>query len=443
MRIKLGFPLDTKMLSERFPNETLLFSTTTATHLTTDSRETVTGDIFVALDGKSDSGTRFIGDARNNGASLALFGNARSTLLTLAKEARKKLKGRVIAVTGSVGKTTTKDLLSAILSVRGKVFATHQNENNELGVPLTVLSAPKDTDFLIVEMGMRHSGEIASLSKAVLPDDALITAVGQSHIETLGSISEVRRAKYEILCGLKPEGSLFTGISATPPEETILPKKTVSLSKHTPPFVYGIAPTDTGTLFSIALCDRNIENLFISAYGRHTARNAALASLLALSYGLTEAELREGLSRYRGSALRTEIQEKNGVFLLMDCYNASPESMAAAAETVKDFIVRNSAKRFFALLGDMNELGKDASALHIAVGEIFGRLTLTGIFAFGSHRNELLSGAKMTGFAGILSDDLALLSKTLQKGDFLLVKASRSLGGERMAEQLFKTKEDL
>lgn len=443
MRIKLGFPLDTKMLSARFPDETMLFSEKAVTHLTTDSRETVSGDIFVALDGKNDSGTRFIGDAREKGASLAIFKDARSILLRLANEARRRLSGRVIAVTGSVGKTTTKDLLSAILSVRGKVFATHLNENNELGVALTVLSAPRDTDFLIVEMGMRHRGEIASLSKAVLPDDALITAVGQSHIETLGSISEVRRAKYEILCGLKPEGSLFTGISATPPEETILPKKTVSLSKHTPPFVYGIAPTDTGTVFSVALCDKKVEDLFISAYGRHTARNAALASLLALSYGFTEEELREGLSRYRGSTLRTEIQEKNGVLLLLDCYNASPESMAAAAETVKDFMIRDAKKRYFALLGDMNELGKDASALHIAVGEIFGRLSLSGIFAFGSHRSELLAGAKMTGFTGILSDDLTLLSKTLQKGDFLLVKASRSLGGERIAEQLFKTKEDL
>lgn len=443
MRIKLGFPLDTRLLSERFSDSSLLFSSITATHLSTDSRETETGDIFVAINGKSDSGMRYIGDAEGRGASLALFGNTEAILLSLAKEARKRLSARVIAVTGSVGKTTTKDLLSAILSVKGKVFATNKNENNELGVPLTVLSAPQDTDFLIVEMGMRHRGEIALLSKSLLPDEAVITAIGQSHIETLGSIAEVRRAKYEILCGLKDGGRLFTGISVTPPPDLPLPKGTVSLSKHTPPFLYDVRSTETGVCFSLALPDRRIEGLSVSAYGRHTARNAALASLLALSYGFTDEELREGLSCYSGSPLRNEIREKNGIFLLLDCYNASPESMAAAAETLKDFAVKAPARRLFALLGDMNELGKDSPALHIAVGEIFGRLSIAGIFAFGTHKSELLEGAKMAGFRGLLSDDLALLSKTLQKGDLLLVKASRSLGGERVAEQLFKTEEDI
>ena len=443
MRIKLGFPLDTKILAQRFPEETLLFSNGTATHLSTDSREVTKGDIFVALQGKSENGMHFIGDAKEKGASLALFGKTEEMLLSLASEARKRLSGRVIAITGSVGKTTTKDILSAILSVRGRVYATHKNENNELGVPLTVLSAPEDTDFLIIEMGMRHRGEIALLSETVIPTDAVITAIGQSHIETLGSIAEVRRAKYEILSGLMEGGSLFTGISVTPPPSQQLPKKTVSLSKHTPPFVYAIRSTENGVSFSLDLGDRRIEDLSLAAYGRHMARNAALASLVALSYGFTDGELRQGLFRYEGSPLRTEFREKNGVLLLLDCYNASPESMAAAAETLRDLAANDSKRRIFALIGDMNELGKDSAALHIAVGEIFGRLSISGIFSFGTHRKEFLAGANMAGFRGILSDDLALLSKTLQKGDLLLVKASRSLGAERIAEQLLTKKEDI
>lgn len=443
MRIKLGFPLESRMLSERFPDSSLLFSTTLSGYLSTDSREIEDGDVFVALKGKSGNGIRYVEDAKEKGASLALFGDTGAILLSLAKEARMRLSSRVIAVTGSVGKTTTKDLLSAILSTKGKVFATNKNENNELGVPLTVLSAPKDTDFLIVEMGMRHSGEIALLSKAVMPDCALITAIGQSHIESLGSIAAVRRAKYEILCGLKEGGCLFTGVSVTPPHDLPLPKNVVSLSKHTPPFLYDVRSTETGISFSLALQDRRIEGLSVSAYGRHTARNAALASLVALSYGFSENELREGLSRYAGSPLRNELREKNGIFLLLDCYNASPESMSAAAETLKDFKVKDPKRKIFALLGDMNELGKDSSALHIAVGEIFGRLSIAGIVAFGTHKGELLAGAKMAGFCGLLSDDVDILPKIMQPGDLLLIKASRSLGGERLAERLFGTEENI
>ena len=443
MRIKLGFPLDTKRLSEAFPENSLLFTDTLATHLSTDSREIKKDDLFIAINGRSDNGMHYVGDAERNGASLALFGDTEAILLSLASEARIQLSARVVAVTGSVGKTTTKDLLSAILSTKGKVFATNKNENNELGVPLTVLAAPKDTDFLIVEMGMRHRGEIALLSKAVMPDDALITAIGQSHIETLGSIAEVRRAKYEILCGLKEGGGLFTGISVTPPASLPLPKNSVSLSKHIPPLLKDVRTTETGVSFSLVLQNRCIEDLSVSAYGRHTARNAALASLLALSYGFTDEELREGLSRYKGSPLRNELQEKNGILLLLDCYNASPESMAAAAETLRDLATKDPTRRIFALLGDMNELGKDASALHLAVGEIFGRLPIAGIFAFGTHRGELLSGADMAGFRGMLSDDLAILPTVMQKGDLLLVKASRSLGGEQIAEKLFSKENDI
>lgn len=440
MRIKLDHPIPTSTLTELCKGKATVLSETVATHLATDSREIERGDVFAALPGKNTSGELYAGEAKERGAAAILHTDAIGALSTLAKAARRRLKAKVIAVTGSVGKTSTKELLRAIFSVRGRVHATQDNQNNELGVPLTLLSAPSDSNFLIVEMGMRRRGEIAVLSAMTEPGAAVITAIGQAHLETLGSISEIRRAKYEITEGLPKNGLLFTGVGVTPPVEyqgthVLYP---LSSKDTETPSVFGIESEKSGVFFSLRFKRKRIERLFVPALGKHMARNAALASLVALAHGLSEKELREGLLLYKGISLREEKRDINGISVFLDCYNASPESMAAAAELLKSAREASPTSHAYALLGDMLELGRDASALHIAVGEIFGRLPIDGIAAFGDHKDDLLSGARMTGFRGLLSGDPQELSDHLQKGDVLLVKASRGMEGEKLVTEILR-----
>ena len=441
MRIKLGRPIPTEELRRRFPKDIAVYQNDIAYYLTTDSREVRPGDIFAALPGKNTSGQAYIVSARTLGASAAITGSSLSILSALAESYRNSLAPIVIAVTGSVGKTSTKEFLRSLFSVRYRVSATQENYNNELGVPLTLLSMPENTQVLIAELGMRALGEISYLARLVQPETALITAIGQSHLETLGNLYNIRKAKFEITDGLKEIGTLYLGCGVFPlSEDPILRKKyrTVSLSTspEMPPAVYAVSCRENETYFSLSAGGRNYEALQIPVLGAHMAKNAALAVLVALQYGLTEEEIRAGLAGFQNASRRSDIRTVKGITLIEDCYNASPESMAAAAELLKNVKGMHPGSRAFALLGDMLELGRDSRALHIAVGQIFGRLPLSGLFVYGDRANDILEGARMTGFSGMMSNIPYKLKDILVPGDILLVKASREMEAEKLAGEI-------
>ncbi len=438
MRIKLGHPLDARELYTAFPHESAVFTGGTIHAVTTDSREVESGDLFVALNGKHVHGADYIVSARARGAAASIMKNGLSVLYRLAESYRRKQVFLSVAVTGSVGKTSTKELLRALLSMKYRVFASHGNHNNELGVPLTLLSTPSDTEVLITELGMRGRGEIESLSRLVEPDYAVITAIGQSHLSELGTLLNIKKAKFEITSGLREGGSLFLGTGVTPPDEKALPVSVFSLSTSydTLPAVYGIRMTEGGTYFHLRTDNQEMRELLVPAYGAHMARNAALAALVALEMGLSEDEVRQGLLLFQNVGQRSEIRVLRGITLILDCYNASPESMTAAAELLKGMKGLHPGSRAFALIGDMLELGDDADALHLAVGQIFGRLPLSGLYVYGEKSDCLLAGARLVGFRGILSDKPCLLREVLVPGDILLIKASRGMEAEKLASTI-------
>ncbi len=439
MRIRLGHPIDTVLLKATYPDAVQLFQRKEAFYLTTDSRKVECGDIFVALEGQRTSGDAYLLAARASGAAAAIRRDGLRILYALAHEHRKRLSLHSIAITGSVGKTSTKELLRSLLSVRYRVHANEGNFNNELGVPLTLLSTPSDTDILITELGMRRRGEIGSLSRLTCPECAVITAIGQSHLESMGSLSAVREAKLEITEGLSTNGDLYLGVGIMPPPSPhSYTCHTLSQAEGETPSVTDIAVTKNGSEFTLTVKDKSLRSLFIPVQGAHLARNAALAVMVALQYGLREEEIRQGLSRFRNAKSRTDIRRIKGITLIEDCYNASPESMLAAAELLKSMRLLYPESRIFALLGDMLELGEDSTALHIAVGQIFGRLPLSGLYSFGEHAGDILSGAAMTGFSGILSPQPMRLTDILVPGDILLVKASRGMKAEGLTAAILE-----
>ncbi len=438
MRIKLSRRLDPKELIQCFSSEVALFSDAPIHALTTDSREVQPGDLFIALEGAHASGQDYILSARARGASAVVKKNGLSVLHRLAEQKRARFRGISVAVTGSVGKTTTKEFLRALLSVKYRVSANRGNYNNELGVPLTLLSAPEDSEVLITELGMRALGEIRSLSKLVMPHYAAITAIGQSHLSRMGSIYNIRKAKFEITEGLSPNGTLFLGAGVLPLSEESHAYQTVSLSLSydAPPSVYGIRIAENGSFFHMHTEKSEMRDLFIPTYGAHMAKNAALAVRIAEEMGLTEEEIRRGLLAFQNAGRRSEIRTAKGITVILDCYNSSPESMAAAAELLKSVKGLHPGSRAFALIGDMLELGNDSAALHMAVGQIFGRLPLSGLYVYGEKKEELLSGAHLSGFHGILSDKPYQLRDILVPGDILLVKASRDMEAEKLASDI-------
>lgn len=445
MRITLSKPLKSADAVRLFPAEYRPGSGLDAAALTTDSREVHPGDLFLAIPGKNANGASFIDEAMARGASGVLIDDCRLSVVTrLAHLHRLSHKAKIIAVTGSVGKTSTKECLFSLLSQKYRVFKTQGNENNELGVPLTLLSAKEDDEIGIVELGMRAAGEISALSKCVLPDIGVITVIGRSHIETLGSTENICRAKFEILDGMTENGRLFLGEKVVPPDglSPLCPVTALSGYGTKPPCYFGIRPTESGSFFTVRTENAVYEDLFLPLYGNHHVKNAALALLVGEALGLSAYEIRKGLAACCQTPMRTALEKRDGIYVISDCYNASPESMAAAADVLKNLKGTHPGARAFALLGDMLELGDDSISAHREVGALFGSLPIGGIYAFGKYAFDILSGAKEQGFRGTLSEDPYGLAEILKSGDILLVKASRGMKAELLTDDILKKRKE-
>jgi len=424
-----------------------------------DSREKVNGEgMFVAIKGERTDGHAYLSGAQENGFGCLLVregtevSGARAVIFCrdtqqalgdFASAIRKRYNPFLVGITGSVGKTTTKQFISAVLA---KKFSTHRTEgnlNNQIGVPLTLLGLNAGHEAAVLEMGMSARGEIARLSQVALPDLAVITNVGSSHIEYLGSREGIRDAKMEILTGLRPGGKLFLN-----GDEPLLAgvEGAIYASFDRPDadiYIRSCRIEGSEARFDGVILGREMTDVRIPVIGRHNVYNAAVAAGVGLTMGMTEEEIRAGLADFVNTGMRQKISVTGGITVIEDCYNASPESMASALNVLRDA----ASGRKIAVLGEMRELGSHSARLHRQVGNLAAGMGVDALITFGELADELAAGAAEGGLAPEvirsfpdLTDPEApaeALRKLLLPGDTVLFKASRGVEMERIIKILF------
>jgi UDP-N-acetylmuramoyl-tripeptide--D-alanyl-D-alanine ligase len=370
------------------------------TGLQIDSRRIAEGDLFVAVGGGAD----FVEHALARGAAAALVPrDAHSALATVAGAVRDRSNARVVAITGSTGKTSTKDILYAICAPQAKTIANEGNYNNELGVPLTLARLEPDTEICITELGMRGLGQIAYLASFAKPDIGVITNVGPVHLELVETIENVAKAKAELLAAL-PSG----GVAVIPDDPLLDPHR------------------DREDL-TVERVDLDAPLPFATSYtARHQLANTRFAVVAARHLGipLPDHELHVEFSKLR----EEERELAGGGLLLNDCYNANPVSMRAALEHLT---ARSSGRRRVAVLGEMAELGDGARAYHEEIGALVRELGIEHVIAVGG-----LARAYGGEWVADAEGAAERLRAALQPRDVVLVKGSRSVGLEVVAENL-------
>ena len=416
--------------------------------VTTDSRAVQPGELFVALRGDRFDGHQFVETALNQGAIAAVVDHAIESLpdapllvvsdtlaayQALGRWWRQQFTIPVIAVTGSVGKTTTKELIAAVLSTQGTVLKTQANFNNEIGVPKTLLELRDRHDFAVIEMGMRASGEIADLTRIALPDIAVITNVGTAHIGRLGSEQAIANAKCELLAELDKAGVAILNHDCDRLIETakrVWPGKTVTYGLEAGDFSGEWIAPDTLRMGELTLP--------LPLPGRHNALNYLAALAVAQQVGIEGAWLQSGviLSLPKGRSQRLMLP--NDIMILDETYNAGVESMTAALQLLAD----TPGQRRIAMLGTMKELGERSPDLHLQVGQTVAKLGLDYLFilADAAEAEALAIGAGSVPHQICESheDAIAFLSDFIQAGDRVLLKASRSVGLDQVVDGLVK-----
>jgi UDP-N-acetylmuramoyl-tripeptide--D-alanyl-D-alanine ligase len=423
------------------------------TSVGTDSRAITQGQLFVALKGDHFDGHDYVAQSLAQGAAAALIENnenapavkvkdARLALGDLAAYWRKKINAPIVAITGSNGKTTVKEMLAAILKVAAgsdsKVLATQGNLNNDIGMPLTLLRADSHHSYVVLEMGMNHSGEISYLTNIAKPNFALVNNAGLAHVGELGSVEAIAQAKGEIFQGLALDGTAI--INA----DDVYSDLWKSLASKNQQITFGLEATAdvtatyelNGATSHVRLKAPNGEVEFtLPASGLHNVRNALAASAAAIALNISLQNIAEGLSGFAGAKGR--LQQKLGQFdaqVIDDTYNANPVSMKAAV----DVLSAREGKRFM-VMGDMGELGADAGLMHAEIGSYAKQSGIDALFVLGDLSQEAVkafgSGAQHFENAESLSD--AVLNR-MDKLTTVLVKGSRFMRMERVVDKITK-----
>jgi UDP-N-acetylmuramoyl-tripeptide--D-alanyl-D-alanine ligase len=398
-----------------------------------DSRRIEPGDLFVGVG----RGSEYVDDALAAGAAAALVpDNAFAALAALAGEIRRRSSAKVVAITGSTAKTSTKDILGALCAPHAPTVVAEGSQNNELGLPLTLCRLEPETEVAIVEMGMRGVGQIAELCTVAKPDVGVITSVGPVHLELLGTVERVAQAKAELIDAL-PMGGTAVVPAGERHLDPYLQRDDIEIARFGEGgdvSVSYFASKDGRSRLKVEAFGRPLTIEF-SFSGRHNAVNAlaALAAYNALGLPLGKAQRgarQVKLSRWRGE----EVPLPGEGILINDCYNANPLSMAAALEHLAE---RAGAHRKVAVLGDMAELGPGAAAYHREIGAAASRAGVDVLLAVGPLAKSYLEGARgvpSTRWAPTVDQGLAALRQLLQPGDFVLVKGSRSMGLEAIGD---------
>ena len=438
---------------------------TSVTGCSIDSREVESGDLFVAIPGERADGHDYIKGAIERGAvavlaekmpespkslgknyCLILVENTVRALGDIANEYKKRLVHKSIAVTGSVGKTTTKEFIASVLSERFKVHKTVGNYNNELGLPLTLLALEPDTQIAVLEMGMSGFGEIERLSKIAEPDVGIITNIGSSHMENLGSRENICSAKMEIVLGMKSGGELV--LCADEPLLFLLHRSDynptyVSVYNRAAEFrAVNIRYGQMKTTFDLLYNRRALTNIEVPALGLHNVYSALFAYAVGAKFGMKDEDIRRGLLKYKAVEMRQNIYNIGDITVIDDCYNASPESMRAAIDVLCELSRQKGGARKVALLGDMRELGADTRLIHEQLGVYVAQKQIDCLFTYGVAAENIAHSAIKNGLRAenvyanvdvtnpLLSGEMLL--EVLQPGDILLVKASRAMTAEKI-----------
>jgi UDP-N-acetylmuramoyl-tripeptide--D-alanyl-D-alanine ligase len=405
------------------------------TGVQTDSRRVAEGDLFVAVN----RGVDYLEDAFARGAAATLVPeDAYRALGALGLAVRERSGARVVGITGSMGKTSTKDILAALCRPHARTVAAEASYNAEIGVPLTLCRLEEDTEICIVELAMRGFGQIAWLCEVAQPEIGAITNVGPVHLEFVGSLDGVARAKAELLEALPPGGTAIVpaGVPELEPHLALEDVAVVRVGAEGDVRLAGFEARNGHTWLDVELGEEHVELEFNFA-ALHHVDNAlvALAAYRALGLPLADAHRGAGevaFSRWRGE----ELPLAEGGLLINDCYNANPVSMRAALAILAG---RAGERRRVAVLGDMAELGPDAPSFHREIGEAAAGLGVQALVAIGPLARGYVEGAEgidVVRWAPTLEEGLAAVAETAEPGDCVLVKGSRAMGLEAVAEAL-------
>ena len=418
-----------------------------------DTRSLQPGQLFIALQGIRD-GHDYIPAAMERGAAAVLCSrrvgdypaiitrDPRTALGDIARETLKRIGAKVVAVTGSVGKSTTKEMIAAVLSGTFRVSRTPANHNNDIGMPMAILDMPGDTEVAVLEMGMNHFREIAYLSCIAHPDVAVIINIGTAHIEYLGTQQGIRQAKFEILEGMTPQGMLLLN-----GDDTMLRCLDVTPKQRITYFgasegcdVRALDVSQKGGVLRFTVeAGRLTFPVEMKLEGEHYVADALAAVTVGLKLGVHPDKIRQQLDAFQNMSGRQEIFEAKGCTIINDCYNAGPESMAAALN-----VLGNRPGRHIAVLGDMLELGDCAQAEHYKIGRIAAEKA-DMVFAFGPHAGRVLDGTITGGMPENMGrafesreELVTALRRAVKPGDVILFKGSHGMHLEKVLEAFLK-----
>ena len=422
-----------------------------------DSREPEAGGLFVALVGEHADGHEH-GAAAVAGGAAAVIGSratgvptvvvpdVQAALHTLAAEVLRRLRRtnpalRVVAITGSSGKTSAKDMLAAVLADAAPTVATYRSFNNELGLPLTVLRAVPETRFLVLEMGARGIGHVAALCATAPPDVSVVLNVGLAHVGEFGSQAAIARAKGEIVEALGPDGVAVLNLD-DPLVAGMAPRTRgrVSTFGRGPGAAVRLDSLEVDELgrasFDLAAGDQRVR-VRLRLLGEHQALNAAAVAAVALALGLPLEAAGASLERIEAlSPWRMELHERaDGLVVVNDAYNANPDSMRAALETLAG-IGRRTGRRTVAVLGEMRELGDASAEEHRAVGRLTAELGIDEVVVVGEGARPIADAARAASFYASLAEAADAVRDNVRGDEVVLVKASRAARLERLAAAL-------
>ncbi len=428
--------------------------------LSTDTRKIQENNIFLALKGDNFNGNKYIKDAFDKGASIAIIdevfidvddyrdkktiikvNNCNEALLSLAKFYREKLGVKVVGVTGSCGKTSTKDLVAAFLSEKYKVFKTKGNFNNHIGMPLMILQLDSTYDVAVLELGMSNLGEIHTLANCARPDIALITNIGLSHIENLKTRENILKAKLEITDFFTKDNTLIVNAESDylndllPKEYTLL--KT-GLNEECDYYATDIIATNESTQFTVS--HNGVNHKFtLNMIGAHNVLNALLAIAAANKLGVSYDEMEKGLNNIENTSMRLEFIKGDNITIINDCYNASPDSMKAAV----DVLYNAEGKRKVAILGTMLELGEESKKAHKDVAE-YARDKVDLLIVTGDYGEDYRAGYRSDTIEvyNTKQELINNLKNNILKEDVILVKASRGMKYEEIVNELRRIEND-
>lgn len=431
-----------------------------AARVCTDSRRVMAGDVFIALTGEKYDGHNFLAEVVKSGvaaivvqessaskapaeAAVIVVADTRGALGRLAAGYRQEFDAPIIAVGGSNGKTTTKELIASVLSQRYPTLKSEASFNNDVGVPLTLLSLEHRHEAAVLEVGTNHHGELAPLVRMIAPRYGVITSIGREHLEFFGDVAGVAQEEGWLAQLLPDDGKLF--INGDTLEVEAIAKRTrakivrVGWSAGNDWRATAMRLDENGTYFKVEAPNPNLSGEYrLQVLGRHQVTNAMLALAVGVELGLGREELRRGLADCPPPRMRLNIKWTNHIWVLNDAYNANADSMSAALQTLRDF---PCAGRRVAVLGDMAELGAQSHSAHVEVGELAARLGVGQLYTVGKMAEVLANAARSAGLKNVaqfadVESAIPVIKAQIKEDDVVLVKASRSARLERVVEAI-------